>query len=78
MHQDFWVLWAKEKNMGYAYRGWCLWKGFPSQLTRFRNRVGSERLEEIMRDLLEELVEGGIIERESLAVREQPAQFRAC
>jgi len=30
----------------------------PSQLTRFRDRVGPERLEDIMNSLLEELVEG--------------------
>ncbi len=30
----------------------------PSQMTRFRDRVGPERLEEIMDGLIEELVEG--------------------
>jgi transposase len=40
----------------------------PSQLTRFRHNVGPERLEEIMRALLEELVEGGIIKGETLAL----------
>ena len=40
----------------------------PSQLTRFRNRVGSERLECIMTSLLEELVEGGTIKGEALAL----------
>jgi len=40
----------------------------PSQLTRFRNRVGPERLECIMASLLEELVEGDIIKGETLAL----------
>jgi len=40
----------------------------PSQLTRFRNRVGPERLEAVMNGLLEELVEGGIIKGETLAL----------
>src|SRR4030067_847418 len=40
----------------------------PSQLTRFRNRVGPERLEAVMNSLLEELVEGGIIKGETLAL----------
>ena len=40
----------------------------PSQLTRFRDRVGPEKLEEIMNRLLEELVEGGIIKGESIAL----------
>ena len=40
----------------------------PSQLTRFRNRVGPERLEAVMNTLLEELVEGGIIKGETLAL----------
>jgi transposase len=39
-----------------------------SQLTRFRNRVGPERLECIMASLLEELVEGDIIKGETLAL----------
>ena len=40
----------------------------PSQLTRFRNKVGPERLTAIMNSLLEELVEGGIIKGETLAL----------
>ena len=40
----------------------------PSQLTRFRNRVGPERLEDIMNSLLGELVEGDIIKGETLAL----------
>jgi transposase len=40
----------------------------PSQLTRFRNRVGPERLEVVMNSFLEELVEGGIIKGETLAL----------
>ena len=40
----------------------------PSQLTRFRNRVGPERLEVVMNSLLEELVESGIIKGETLAL----------
>jgi transposase len=40
----------------------------PSQLTRFRNKVGPERLEDIMNSLLGELVEGGIIKGETLAL----------
>jgi transposase len=40
----------------------------PSQLTRFRYRVGPERLEGIMNRLLEELVEGGVIKGETLAL----------
>jgi transposase len=40
----------------------------PSQLTRFRNRVGPERLEGIMNNLLEELVEGGLVKGERLAL----------
>ena len=36
----------------------------PSQLTRFRRRVGPERLEEIMK----ELVEGGVIDGETVAM----------
>jgi transposase len=40
----------------------------PSQLTRFRDRVGPERLEDIMNSLLEELGEGGIIKGETLAL----------
>jgi len=40
----------------------------PSQLTRFRNRVGTERLECIMASLLEELVEEGVVKGEILAL----------
>ena len=40
----------------------------PSQLTRFRDRVGPERLEAVMNQLLEELGEGGIIKGEALAL----------
>jgi len=40
----------------------------PSQLTRFRDRVGPERLEDIMNSLLEELSEGDIIRGEALAL----------
>lgn len=40
----------------------------PSQLTRFRNKVGPERLEDIMNSRLEELVEGSIIKGETLAM----------
>ena len=40
----------------------------PSQMTRFRARVGPERLEEIMKRLLEELVESGIIKGETVAM----------
>jgi len=40
----------------------------PSQLTRFRNRVGPERRTDIMNSLLEELVENGIIKGETLAL----------
>jgi len=36
----------------------------PSQLTRFRKRVGPERLERIMNGIIEELVEGGVIKGE--------------
>ena len=39
-----------------------------SQLTRFRYKVGPERLEAIMNSLLEELVEGGIIKGETRAM----------
>jgi IS5 family transposase len=34
----------------------------PSQLTRFRNRVGPERLERIMNRLIDELAEGGVVD----------------
>ena len=37
-------------------------------MTRFRDRVGPERLEEIMGDLIEELVKGEIIKGESIAL----------
>jgi len=40
----------------------------PSQLTRFRNKVGPERLENIMNSLIRELVEGEIIKGETLAL----------
>ena len=40
----------------------------PSQLTRFRNKVGPERLTDIMNSLIRELVEGGIIKGKNLAL----------
>ena len=40
----------------------------PSQLTRFRNKVGSEMLTDIMNSLLEELVESGIIKGKTLSL----------
>ncbi|NIR16189.1 MAG: transposase [Desulfobacterales bacterium] len=40
----------------------------PSQMTRFRYRVGPERLEEIMGNLIEELVMGEVIKAESVAL----------
>ena len=40
----------------------------PSQLSRFRNRVGPERLEGIMNELLEELMEGSVVKGETLAL----------
>ena len=40
----------------------------PSQLTRFRNKIGPERFTDIMNSLVEELVEGGIIKGETLAL----------
>lgn len=40
----------------------------PSQLSRFRNRVGPDRLEGVMNRLLGELVEGGVIKGETLAL----------
>ena len=40
----------------------------PSQMTRFRNRVGPERLEEIMNKLVIELVEQGEITGEYVAL----------
>jgi transposase len=33
----------------------------PSQMTRFRNRIGIERLERIMNSLVDELLKGGLI-----------------
>jgi hypothetical protein len=38
----------------------------PSQLTRFRSRVGLERLKRIITGLVEELIEGGIIRGETV------------
>jgi transposase len=40
----------------------------PSQLTRFRNRVGPERLERIMNGIIDELVEGGVIDGETVVM----------
>ncbi len=40
----------------------------PSQLTRFRNKVGPARLTKIMNSLIRELVEGDIIKGETLAL----------
>ena len=40
----------------------------PSQLTRFIDRVGPERLEDIMNSLLKELLDWGIIKGETLAM----------
>jgi len=40
----------------------------PSQLTRFRKRVGPERLERIMNGMIEELVEGGVIKGETVVL----------
>jgi transposase len=40
----------------------------PSQLTRFRRRVGPERLEEIVKDMVGKLVEGGVIDGETVAM----------
>jgi transposase len=40
----------------------------PSQLTRFRNRVGPERLETAMNSLLEELVEAVVVKGETVAL----------
>jgi len=40
----------------------------PSQLTRFRSRVGPERLERIIAGLVEELIECGIIRGEKVAM----------
>ena len=40
----------------------------PSQLTRFRGRVGSERLERVMNLIIMELVDGGIIDGETVVM----------
>jgi len=40
----------------------------PSQLTRFRTRVGPERLEGIIAGLVEELIQGGLIRGETVAM----------
>jgi len=40
----------------------------PSQLTRFRKRVGPERLERIMNVIIEELVEGGVVNGETVVM----------
>ena len=40
----------------------------PSQLTRFRSRVGPERLETIIAGLVEALIEGGIIQGKTVAM----------
>jgi IS5 family transposase len=40
----------------------------PSQLTRFRRNIGPERLEGIVKDLVEVLVEGGVIDGETVAM----------
>ena len=40
----------------------------PSQLTRFRNKVGPEKLTDIMNSLVKELVESSIIKGETLAL----------
>lgn len=40
----------------------------PSQLTRFRNRVGPEKLEAVMNSLLRELVEDGVVKGENLTL----------
>jgi len=40
----------------------------PSQMTRFRDKVGPERLEEIMNGLIDELVEHNVIKGESVAM----------
>ena len=40
----------------------------PSQLTRFRRRVGPERLDGVMIRLIEELVDGGLISSETVAM----------
>lgn len=38
----------------------------PSQLTRFRKHVGPERLEKIMNRIIDELMEGGVIDGETV------------
>jgi len=40
----------------------------PTQLTRFRTRVGLERLERIIASLVEELIQGGLIRGETVAM----------
>jgi len=40
----------------------------PTQLTRFRRRVGSERLERVMNVIVEELVGGGVIKGETVVM----------
>ena len=40
----------------------------PSQLTRFRKRVAPERLEKIMNRIIDELVEGGVIDGETVVM----------
>ncbi len=40
----------------------------PTQLTRFRTRVGPERLETIIAGLVEELIQGGLIRGETVAM----------
>jgi IS5 family transposase len=40
----------------------------PSQLTRFRNRVGTERLERIMAKMLTELLKGGVVNGETVVM----------
>jgi len=40
----------------------------PSQLTRFRNRVGLDRLERIMNRMIDELMEGGVINGETVVM----------
>jgi len=43
-------------------------KSYPSQLTRFRNRIGTERLKRIMSTLLKELLKGGAISGETVVL----------
>jgi transposase len=40
----------------------------PSQLTRFRNRIGTERLERIMNKIFKELLKGGVISGETVVL----------